>query len=394
MKQGLKAYERLINTCIDEQVDFLLIAGDSFDSDSGSLSAQYRFIRGLENLKRENIPVYMICGNHDPLDNWSEHLNLPDNVVRFSGEEVQQHTVIKGDKSLAEIYGISYQKKEEYRNLAEKFKRKDKSPFAIGMLHGTLTGRHTLSPYCPFDMDSLRKAGMDYWALGHIHKREIVSDQNPAIVYSGNIQGRHFNETGEKGCSLVEVKDGKIQAHNFVPLSEIIFDYRKIDVSGLKNLGDFFTLTDEIKAELEATKSCHLLRIELTGASELNNVFARKSEMEDLVKELNAGNDYHQPFVFYDQIINHTIPVIDLEERMKSSDFIADLLQRFDKYGKDLNALIDLKNELLEEMSSTKVGRQLNSEDFSEELHKELEDLLNSAKWKCMEGLTKQDDTE
>src|SRR5690554_6130096 len=92
VKNGIKAYEKLIETALKEEIDFMLIAGDSFDSESGSLSAQYRFVRGLEKLKEAAIPVFIICGNHDPLSSWSKHLQLPENVTLFEADEIQQKT--------------------------------------------------------------------------------------------------------------------------------------------------------------------------------------------------------------------------------------------------------------------------------------------------------------
>ena len=109
--------------------------------------------------------------------------------------------------------------------------------------------------------------------------------------------------------------------------------------------------------------------------------------MQALVDELNSQNNYHQSFIFLDKCINETMPDIDLEERKKSSDFIADLLQRFDHYNNDEEALSKLKKKMLEEISSSKVGRELSDMKFEDELEEEMAGLLESAKWKCVDGL-------
>jgi len=387
VEHGIRAYEKLIQSAIDEKIDFLLIAGDSFDSESGSLSAQYRFVRGLERLNAAHIPVFIICGNHDPLNSWSSHLQLPNNVILFEADEVQQHTVTKEGKELAEIYGVSFGKKEEYNNLAKKFKRNDSASFSIGLLHGTIAGNDAHTPYCKFEMDNLRASNLDYWALGHIHKREVLSEQNPMVVYPGNIQGRHFNETGEKGCSIVTVNGGKISNHDFISLSDIIYEYRSIDLQGMDSMSEFFQEVNSLKEELVQSGKSYLLRLQLKGKTNLHSTFAKRDEIERLIRDFNAENNYQTSFVFIDKFILQTTPEIDLESRKKSSDFIGDLIQRFDSYVTDEEALKSLKNNLMTELSSSKVGRALKDANFEEELNKELDNILTNAKWKCIDGL-------
>ena len=391
VEHGIKSYEALIQSALDNAVDFLLIAGDSFDSQSGSLSAQYRFVRGLEKLSNAHIPVYIICGNHDPLKSWSEHLKLPENVVLFEADKVQQHSVSKEGKTIAEIYGVSFGEREEYRNLAAEFHKKDQAEFSIGLLHGTIAGNEAHMPYCPFDMDTLRASNMDYWALGHIHKREVISEQNPMVVYPGNIQGRHFNETGEKGCSLVEVTHGKVSSHTFLPLSNVVYKYIDMNVSGMESTSDFFAAIEEIKEKQIETKRAFLLRIRLQGKSDLHGVFSNHTEMENLTQELNENNDYQGLFVFIDKFINESLPEIDLEERKKSSDFIADLLQRFEQFENDKKSTNALVEDIMEQISSTQIGRELKHTNFDEEVQNELQQILTTAKWKCIDGLIKNE---
>lgn len=391
VEHGVKAYDQLIQTALDEQIDFLLIAGDSFDSESGSLSAQYRFVRGLERLNKAGIPVFIITGNHDPLSSWSTHFKLPNNVVLFEADEVQQHSVVENGEKLAEIYGVSYGKKEEFNPLAKQFLRNDSAPFSIGLLHGTIAGNEAHTPYCPFDLDTLRASNMDYWALGHIHKREVISEHNPMVVYPGNIQGRHFNETGEKGCSLVTVEHGKVTQHDFISLSDIVYEYINLEVNEMESLSDFFKVIHEVKTEKTLQNKSYLLRIRLKGKSELHPVFSNHSEMESLTKELNDENVYQDRFVFIDKFINESYPEIDLEARKQSSDFIADLLVRFEELESDENASKNLISEIMEEINSTKLGRELKKTDFDEEILNDIQQLLTTAKWKCIDGLIKNE---
>lgn len=386
VEHGVKSYESLVNAALEEEVDFLLIAGDSFDSESGSLSAQYRFLRGLESLGQASIPVFIICGNHDPLNSWSDHLKLPDNVVLFGSDEVQQKSVTKEGQRIAEIYGVSFRQKEEYDNLAKQFTKNDTAPFSIGLLHGTIAGNESHTPYCPFDMDTLRSSNLDYWALGHIHKREVLSQENPMVVYPGNIQGRHFNETGVKGCSLVTVDQGRVIDHRLVPLSKVAYEYQKLDVQGLESLSDFTSSLENLKSQLDKDQS-YLLRIHLKGKTALHSTFSDHEEMNALIQEINAHNNYRQRFVFIDKCINETLPEIDLDERKKSSDFIADLLNRFDDYQTKPEEQSVLIEKVMKELAGSKAGRALSETNFKDEIQSDLESLLETAKWKCVAGL-------
>lgn len=386
VQRGFEAYDQLIETCINEAVDFLLIAGDSFDSESGSLGAQYRFFSGLEKLHKHGINVYIICGNHDPLNRWAKNFQLPDNVFRFKANDIQQEVFSKDGKALASIYGVSYGEKEEFNGLAEHFKRTDQNSFAIGMLHGMLSGKEGHTPYCPFTLDQLRASGMDYWALGHIHKREIIHEKNPIAVYSGNIQGRHFNETGEKGCYLIEVERGSVTEQKFIQLSSIIFERSELDINDIENMDVLFAEIDALKERLLAKSQSYMLRITLTGNTNLYSELTDQQSIGELLKSINALNNYDRDFVYIDRLINQTQPIIDLEARKKASDFLADLIQRFDQHERDPKQLADLERDLFEEVKSSKAGKSL---DLIEE-KETLQEILEQAKWKCINGLLKK----
>lgn len=385
VRLGYQAYENLIDTCIEKKVDFLLIAGDSFDSASGSLGAQFRFFNGLKRLKEKGIRVYIICGNHDPLNVWARHFRLPENVTVFGPDKVSREIFTRNGEDLAQIYGVSYGEREEWRSRAREFKCEDRALFSIAMLHGTLAGRKPKMPYCPFDLPALRASGMDYWALGHIHHREVVQEANPLIVYPGNLQGRHFNETGDKGCYLVEVDKGKALRPVFIPLSGLVFEYHPLDASGLEEASGLFAILNGIKEKLATGPAADgvMLRVELKGRTGLFEMLRDQDELQKLIEEFNASNDYRGNFVYLDKIVNHTQPVIDLEERKKSSDFIADLLRRFEVYEQDPQQLKRLGDEMTAVLKSARVGRYI--ETTGDEAI--LREILENAKWKCLNGL-------
>lgn len=384
IQHGVKAYEQLIQQCIEHEVDFLVIAGDSFDSASGSLAAQYRFFKGLERLAQNNINVYVICGNHDPLNQWAKNYKLPENVTLFEADEVQHHTHTCKDKMTVEVYGVSYGERDESRNLAKKFKRNDAADFGLALLHGNLNGNENHANYCPFSMDDLRRSGMDYWALGHIHKREVLHEEKPCVVYSGNIQGRHFNEADEKGCYLVDVDTNKNISLQFFPLSKVVFQEKEESASNLEEVSDLFSLLEDLRSQLLQEKNATLLRVRLTGNCSIYDTLSDQQALNELIDSFNENNDYSKNFVHLDNIVNATVPTFDLNEVKQSSDFMADLLQRFDELDKHPEQASALKKELLSEIKSSSIGSYIRSVDVEASA---LNEIINTARWKCINGL-------
>jgi exonuclease SbcD len=107
------------------------------------------------------------------------------------------------------------------------------------MLHTSLTGRAGHDTYAPTDLPTLVSKGYDYWALGHVHAREVLCE-HPRIVFPGNLQGRHAKETGAKGCELVTVEGGQIETE-FVALDVVRWSQVAVPLDGvdrLEALGD------------------------------------------------------------------------------------------------------------------------------------------------------------
>src|SRR5262249_10508005 len=92
-------------------------------------------------------------------------------------------------------------------------------------------GREGHEPYAPCKLETLRAKGYDYWALGHVHAREVLSTE-PWIVFAGNLQGRHIRETGAKGATLVTVDDGRIVQVEHRALDVVRWCVCEVDATG------------------------------------------------------------------------------------------------------------------------------------------------------------------
>lgn len=214
------AFEVVIQTAIEQQVDFLVLAGDEYDRHKRSLKEQNFLREQFLKLQEHEIDVFIIYGNHDYLVEESTFIEFPENVHAF-GENVSTVDLQTKAGEKVAVSGFSYNQQHVFKDYVTDFPSKTSDQdYHIGMYHG-MPG--TLSKdYAPFDIQEMITKGYDYWALGHIHDAGIIN-QNPPIVYSGDIQGLNRTETGEKGFYLVEMKDGKT-TQEFISSQIFIWD--------------------------------------------------------------------------------------------------------------------------------------------------------------------------
>ncbi|MCH7606795.1 MAG: DNA repair exonuclease, partial [Chloroflexi bacterium] len=214
-----ETYNKIIELCIEEQVDALLVAGDIFDSADRSLRAQLKFVEGLRRLEKAGIRSFICHGNHDPLDGWEAQLTFPEGCHRF-GPDVERVPVFKDEPDRAAVYGISYPHREVRQNLVPQFAAIEPVAFSIGLLHANVDNNAGHDAYAPCTLKDLEDTGIDYWALGHVHTRQVLRQAGPTVVYPGNPQGRHPNEPAARGAYIVEVDDA----------GQVSLEFRAVDV--------------------------------------------------------------------------------------------------------------------------------------------------------------------
>ncbi len=296
------AYDQLIRLCLDKQVDFLVLSGDIFNSKERSLRAQLAFQRGLESLSQAGIFVYVIHGNHDPLDGYRARLRWPKQVHFFSGEKVEAVPFFKQGKEVARIYGMSYATGQITDNLARYYVKDGHSSYAIGILHTNVGGNAMHGNYAPCSLQDLLSSRMDYWALGHIHTRQVIKMENPAIVYPGNIQGRSWKETGEKGCYYVEVNDDQNQTMlSFYPLDQVRWFDVTIPLESSQNEQDLVDRLDEEcrTIVIDAQGRSVIARFHLIAHEQWSPSLNRQAFIEDLLHRYRREGN---PFVWLQDI--------------------------------------------------------------------------------------------
>lgn len=200
------AFDNLVQRAIDEAVDFVIIAGDLFDGDWKDMGTGIYFARAMGRLNQEGIPVFLLSGNHDAESVLTRSVPWPPNVRLFGTRRPETHTL--PDLAVA-VHGQSFATPAVKDNLVLAYPDATRQHFNIGMLHTALAGRQGHATYAPCSLDDLKSKHYDYWALGHVHEHEIVSE-DPYVVFPGNTQGRTIRETGPKGAIIVTVSDAQV----------------------------------------------------------------------------------------------------------------------------------------------------------------------------------------
>lgn len=230
-----KVLENLVKVAIEQNVDFILLVGDLFDHEIQSLKAQIRLRQAFEKLAQHDIDVFLSHGNHDYVAGNVHKVTYPENVKVFQTEEVSYFTYEKNGEKLANIYGFSYVQRVIKDNKAKEFKvQGNHIPFHIATLHGSIKNNVEHDVYAPFQISDLQKEPFNYWALGHIHKRQILHER-PYIVYPGNTQGRNRKEHGAKGCYHVTINTKETNLE-FIPLQAITFEKVALNLANYDDL--------------------------------------------------------------------------------------------------------------------------------------------------------------
>lgn len=288
MASTFSALRCLTETAIREQVDFIVLAGDLYDEADRSLKAQLLLLKEWERLQQHGIAVFVIHGNHDPLNGARAELKLPSNVTPFGADQMEYRPAYCRNGELAAfVYGMSYAKRHVTDNLAASYYPVEGAPFHIAMLHGNVNGDQSHDPYAPCSLEELVGKGFDYWALGHVHARRVLHEY-PHVVYPGNIQGRHPRETGPKGCYLVEVTASQAVQLTFVPLDEVRWLEAGLSITGLNTEQELLQRLEEQVEQLalDGDGRSVMIRLLLHGQGPLHHKLTETITLRALQEQL------------------------------------------------------------------------------------------------------------
>ncbi|MCS0672701.1 DNA repair exonuclease [Cytobacillus firmus] len=318
-----EAFTKIVDLAIFHNVDFIILAGDLFDGEDRSIRAQTRFRKEMERMAECGIAVYAVHGNHDHMDGRWAHLPLPENVHIFSHEvEVAKHIAENGTS--VHLYGFSYPKRHVAERMIDQYSRENEADLHIGILHGSFEGSSDHAQYAPFRINDLLEKDFDYWALGHIHKREILISQ-PPVIYPGNIQGRNRKETGPKGCYLVEL-DSSGAKTEFLEAAPVIWENAEIDASKSESYQEIYELCLRLIEDKRHNRKGTIINLTLNDVG-LSDHELRSITNGELLESLQEEEAEEESFVWISGLAVNEKRMWNKEKLAHESDFFSELFK-------------------------------------------------------------------
>jgi DNA repair exonuclease SbcCD nuclease subunit len=345
-----RALENLVSLAIAENVAFVVIVGDLYDGDWPDYNTGLFFGKQMVRLRDTGIPVVMIRGNHDAANKMTRDLKLVDNVFVLSSREAE--TLLLENLGVA-IHGQSFPTQAVLANLARSYPMRRKGCFNLGLLHTCVDGREGHEPYAPCTLADLRAREYQYWALGHIHKREIICRDDPWVVFPGNLQGRHARETGPKGCMLVTVDDHReVIAAEPRWLDVVRWESCPLDAHEARDGDDVLVRFRDRLVQILPSCDDRLLalRVEVQGATQAHSALASHashwtSEFRQIALEVGACR------VWIEKVVFRTSPPRGRLEDSQSNAPLAELSSFMAELRGDDAQLLSLGSRALDDLT-------------------------------------------
>lgn len=253
----LLTFEKMIQYAKETEVKIIIIAGDMFDKKNISQKAK-RMVKNQIMLNQEIDFIYL-KGNHDEVSFIQEDEEIPSNLKMFNDKNW-----ITYEYEDITISGIEFGEQDNYNIYNSLILDKNKTNIVV--MHGQESQRDIKDKTEIINLKELKNKNIDYLALGHIHSyKQEKLDNRGIYCYSGCLEGRGFDECGDKGFVLLNIENKQIETE-FIPIAKRNFYEVKVDITGV-------TENYEIEQKIEeATKNIskeNLVKIILTGKVEV-----------------------------------------------------------------------------------------------------------------------------
>lgn len=302
-----RAFEGIIDKAIEEKVDFLIVAGDLYDTEFQHIQERVFVIKQFERLRQVQIPVFLVQGNHDFWQESALHMSFPDNTYVFGTSVETIYLTTRSNEKVA-LTGFSYPRRWVRERMVNDFPhRQSHVDVQIGIYHGFLDGSDKeTAAYAPFSIREMQAKQYDYWALGHIHQRQVLSD-DPLIVYPGNSQGFKRKELGVKGAYLVNLDPTKTATNHhqleFFETSPIIWLEEEVNLKGLVTFQDLaLAISTQISHMHLNEERLFLLSLVLTDYDDLSQEVFHLIRQEESLTALQELIDPDKQLVYFYQL--------------------------------------------------------------------------------------------
>lgn len=284
-----RALSNLVDAAIEEEVELLLLAGDVFDGDWHNYSTGAHFAKEMIRLREGGIEVVTITGNHDAASRITKGLRLPENVHVLSNRKPETWT---SETLGVAVHGQGYTDQATTTDISLGYPTPVSDLFNIGLLHTSANGRPGHERYAPCTVEGLINRGYDYFALGHVHAREVLS-LDPPVVFSGALQGRGIRETGPKGATLIDFDDDSV-VHEHMVLDAVRWEIVRVGAAGCSDRDEVcgMVVTALRDAAAEAGDRLLAARVTIAGTTDAHGQLLSDRErlhQEVLLAAAEAG---------------------------------------------------------------------------------------------------------
>lgn len=337
-----QALTNLVDYALENAIDFVVIAGDLYDGDWPHFATGLFFVQEMARLGRAGIPVYVLHGNHDAASQITRRLVLPENVSVFPAKAPHTHLIRAHHVAL---HGQSFATAAVTNNLARGYPEARPGCFNIGVLHTAASGRDGHAAYAPCQPADLLAKGYDYWALGHVHAREVLHEF-PHIIFAGNLQGRSIRETGAKGFTVVTVEAQKVVAVEAVEADVVRWARIALGADGCADLDAVLTNARRGLADALAAADGRpvVARVVVSGRTALDGWL--KDHPEELLAQVRATASAVGADLWIEKAVVASLPLHDLEAAAARPDAIGALLRAAEALRSDPDARAGLETEL------------------------------------------------
>ena len=339
-----EALARLVGLAIEEQVAFLIIAGDLYDGDWRDYKTGLFFVSQMGRLHEAGIHVYLLYGNHDAESQITRRLTLPDNVRVFGSQKPQSCQI---DDLGVVLHGQSFGKRDVTDNLALAYPDPVNGAFNIGVLHTGLGGMGGHENYAPCSLNDLVNKGYDYWALGHVHQAQVLNER-PHIVFPGNLQGRHVRETGAKGASLVTVEGGEVMDLVTLHSDVVRWSLVPVDMENATNIG---AAVDRVRHAIEnavvtfADGRLLTCRVQLRGRTKIHGQLLA-AEDRLLAEARSSALGLGEDTAWVEKVVIATESVLSPETLAEREDAVGELQRMLQEAGSDADLLHEIETDV------------------------------------------------
>ncbi|CCH32861.1 Metallophosphoesterase [Saccharothrix espanaensis DSM 44229] len=280
-----RAMENLVRLVVDKGAHALVLAGDIYDGDWRDYATGQFFARQMDVLDQHGVHVFMVAGNHDAASVVTKALPLPGNVTVMSTDKAETITV--DDLGLA-VHGQGFASKAVDENLALSYPDRVEGLVNVGILHTAVSGAEGHARYAPCSPADLERKDYEYFALGHVHTRRVVNKGHRVAAFSGNLQGRHANETGPKGALIVDLAVDQEAVLSFEPLDVARWEKVEVDATGLRSIDEVFDSVERRLAEARTITGDRplLARVTITGETAVAGTLSDRVRLTETVRSI------------------------------------------------------------------------------------------------------------